>query len=33
MFTVRPVRTADLPAVERLAEASGIGVTLSLIHI
>ncbi|WP_293760040.1 arginine/ornithine succinyltransferase subunit alpha [uncultured Aquitalea sp.] len=27
MFTVRPVRTADLPAVERLAEASGIGVT------
>ena len=27
MFTVRPVRTADLPAIERLAVASGIGVT------
>ncbi|WP_434629118.1 arginine/ornithine succinyltransferase subunit alpha [Chromobacterium sp. CV08] len=27
MFTVRPVRTSDLPAIERLARASGIGVT------
>jgi arginine N-succinyltransferase len=27
MYIVRPVRTADLPAIERLAEASGIGVT------
>jgi arginine N-succinyltransferase len=27
MYVVRPVRTADLPAIERMAEASGIGVT------
>ncbi|KJV33616.1 arginine N-succinyltransferase [Aquitalea magnusonii] len=27
MFIVRPVRTADLPAIERMAVASGIGVT------
>ncbi|OQS38293.1 arginine/ornithine succinyltransferase subunit alpha [Chromobacterium haemolyticum] len=27
MLTVRPVRTADLPAIERMAVASGIGVT------
>ncbi|OWY38380.1 arginine/ornithine succinyltransferase subunit alpha [Xenophilus sp. AP218F] len=31
MFIVRPVRTSDLPAIERLALASGIGVT-SLPH-